>query len=144
MMGSERRSAVISKETATVTAYPFYSLTHPHPHPHTHPHIYIHTAINMATFEWAKDKIMMGSERRSAVISKETATVTAYHEGGHALVALKTGGADPVYKATIMPRGQALGMVTQLPDGDQTSVGVCDVCVCVNVILSVCVCVIFM
>ena len=78
-------------------------------------------AINMATFEWAKDKIMMGSERRSAVISKETATVTAYHEGGHALVALKTGGADPVYKATIMPRGQALGMVTQLPDGDQTS-----------------------
>lgn len=78
-------------------------------------------AINMATLEWAKDKIMMGSERRSAVISKETATVTAYHEGGHALVALKTGGADPVYKATIMPRGQALGMVTQLPDGDQTS-----------------------
>ena len=78
-------------------------------------------AINMATFEWAKDKIMMGSERRSAVISKETATVTAYHEGGHALVALKTSGADPLYKATIMPRGQALGMVTQLPDGDQTS-----------------------
>lgn len=78
-------------------------------------------AVDHAALEYAKDKILMGAERRSAVISPETARMTAYHEGGHALVALKTSGADPVHKATIMPRGQALGMVMQLPDGDQTS-----------------------
>jgi ATP-dependent metalloprotease len=78
-------------------------------------------AVDMAAFEFAKDKIIMGAERRSAVISPETARMTAYHEGGHALVAIMTAGAHPVYKATIMPRGQALGYVAQLPEGDQTS-----------------------
>lgn len=77
--------------------------------------------VTTADFEFAKDKIYMGPERKSAFISKETARMTAYHEGGHALVALKTPGANPIHKATIMPRGQALGMVMQLPDGDQTS-----------------------
>ena len=77
--------------------------------------------IPMTAFEFAKDKILMGSERKSAVISPESAKLTAYHEGGHALVAILTAGAHPVYKATIMPRGQALGYVSQLPEGDQTS-----------------------
>uniref|UniRef100_A0AAV1U4G1 AAA+ ATPase domain-containing protein n=1 Tax=Peronospora matthiolae TaxID=2874970 RepID=A0AAV1U4G1_9STRA len=78
--------------------------------------------VNMDAFEYAKDKILMGAERRSALITPESAKLTAYHEGGHALVAINTPGAHPVYKATIMPRGQALGMVAQLPDGDQTSI----------------------
>jgi ATP-dependent metalloprotease len=77
--------------------------------------------VGMAALEWAKDKIMMGAERKSAVLSPETMRMTAFHEAGHALVALKTAGADPIHKATIMPRGRALGMVMQLPDGDQTS-----------------------
>lgn len=77
--------------------------------------------ITMADLEFAKDKILMGAERKSALISAETAKLTAYHEGGHALVAIMTKGAHPVHKATIMPRGQALGMVSQLPEGDQTS-----------------------
>jgi ATP-dependent Zn protease len=77
--------------------------------------------VDHAAFEHAKDKILMGSERKSAVISKEGARLTAFHEGGHALMAIKTAGADPVHKATIMPRGQSLGMVMQLPEGDQTS-----------------------
>jgi len=66
--------------------------------------------------EYAKDKVLMGSERKSAVIPKEVQQVTAYHEGGHALVAIHTLGAMPIHKATIMPRGQALGMVHQLPE----------------------------
>jgi ATP-dependent Zn protease len=78
-------------------------------------------SIGMQAFEYAKDKIMMGAERKSAVLSKETMKMTAFHEAGHALIALKTDGADPIHKATIMPRGRALGMVMQLPDGDQTS-----------------------
>jgi ATP-dependent metalloprotease len=78
-------------------------------------------AVSHATLEYAKDKILMGAERKSAVISPESARLTAYHEGGHALVAIKTRGAHPIHKATIMPRGQALGMVSQLPEGDQTS-----------------------
>jgi len=77
--------------------------------------------VGMSALEWAKDKIMMGAERKSAVISPETMRMTAFHEAGHALVALLTAGADPIHKATIMPRGRALGMVMQLPDGDQTS-----------------------
>jgi ATP-dependent metalloprotease len=78
-------------------------------------------AISHKALEWAKDKILMGAERKSALITAKTAKCTAYHEAGHALVAIVTDGADPVHKATIMPRGQALGLVAQLPEGDQTS-----------------------
>jgi len=72
-------------------------------------------------FEEAKDKVMMGAERRSMVMSNEEKALTAYHEGGHALVALSVPAADPVHKATIIPRGLALGMVMQLPEGDRHS-----------------------
>jgi hypothetical protein len=68
----------------------------------------------MEVLEYAKDKIMMGAERQSAIISPETARMTAFHEAGHALVALKTAGANPIHKATIMPRGRSLGMVMQV------------------------------
>lgn len=78
-------------------------------------------AITMHVLEYAKDKILMGAERKTAVITPETARCTAYHEAGHALVATLTAGSLPIHKATIMPRGSALGMVTQLPEGDQTS-----------------------
>jgi len=64
---------------------------------------------------------MMGAERRSMVMTEDEKRLTAYHEGGHALVALSVPGADPVHKATIIPRGQALGMVMQLPERDQLS-----------------------
>eukprot|EP00526_Cylindrotheca_closterium_P006785 CAMPEP_0113630652 /NCGR_PEP_ID=MMETSP0017_2-20120614/15928_1 /TAXON_ID=2856 /ORGANISM="Cylindrotheca closterium" /LENGTH=748 /DNA_ID=CAMNT_0000541129 /DNA_START=54 /DNA_END=2300 /DNA_ORIENTATION=- /assembly_acc=CAM_ASM_000147 len=79
------------------------------------------SSITMSVLEYAKDKILMGAERKTAVITKETAKCTAYHEAGHALVAVLTEGAMPIHKATIMPRGQSLGMVTMLPEGDQTS-----------------------
>ncbi|MGH6987887.1 MAG: ATP-dependent zinc metalloprotease FtsH [Caulobacteraceae bacterium] len=72
-------------------------------------------------FEEAKDKVMMGAERKSMVMSEEEKRNTAYHEGGHALVALSVPSADPVHKATIIPRGLALGMVMQLPEGDRHS-----------------------
>ncbi len=78
-------------------------------------------SITMSVLEYAKDKIMMGAERKTAVITPKTAKITAFHEAGHALVAALTDGAQPIHKATIMPRGQALGMVMMLPEGDQTS-----------------------
>ncbi|MGJ3233033.1 MAG: ATP-dependent zinc metalloprotease FtsH [Oceanicaulis sp.] len=77
--------------------------------------------VGMAEFEDAKDKVMMGPERRSMVMTEKEKTLTAYHEAGHALVALKVPAADPVHKATIIPRGRALGMVMQLPEGDKMS-----------------------
>jgi len=81
-------------------------------------------AVTTAQLEFAKDKIMMGAERTSAVMTAEVRKLTAYHEGGHALVAFFTKGAHPIHKATIMPRGQALGMVHQLPENDVVSVSV--------------------
>jgi len=77
--------------------------------------------VTMRDFEDAKDKVMMGAERRSMVMSEDEKRNTAYHEGGHALVALTVPSADPVHKATIIPRGRALGMVMQLPEGDRYS-----------------------
>ncbi len=73
-------------------------------------------------FEDAKDKVMMGAERRTLVMSEEEKKLTAYHEAGHALVALKQEASDPIHKATIIPRGRALGMVMRLPERDQVSV----------------------
>jgi cell division protease FtsH len=77
--------------------------------------------VTMHDFEHAKDKVMMGAERRSMAMNEEEKTLTAYHEGGHAIVALNVPSTDPVHKATIVPRGRALGMVMQLPEGDRYS-----------------------
>ena len=72
-------------------------------------------------FEDAKDRVLMGAERKSMAMNEEEKRLTAYHEGGHAIVAINVKMADPVHKATIVPRGQALGMVMQLPEGDRYS-----------------------
>jgi cell division protease FtsH len=72
-------------------------------------------------FEDAKDKVMMGAERKSMAMNEEEKKLTAYHEAGHAIVAMNVKMADPVHKATIVPRGRALGMVMQLPEGDRYS-----------------------
>ena len=72
-------------------------------------------------FEDAKDRVMMGAERKSMAMNEEEKRLTAYHEGGHAIVAMNVKMADPVHKATIVPRGRALGMVMQLPEGDRYS-----------------------
>ena len=72
-------------------------------------------SIDMSDFEEAKDKVMMGVQRKSMVLSDDEKAVTAFHEAGHALVALRTKGADPVHKVTIIPRGRALGVTMQLP-----------------------------
>ncbi len=78
-------------------------------------------AVGMSEFEAAKDKVMMGSERRSMVMTEEEKKLTAYHEGGHAIAAVHSPDSDPVHKATIIPRGRALGMVMRLPEGDRIS-----------------------
>ena len=77
--------------------------------------------VTMVDFEEAKDKVMMGSERRSLVMSQDEKELTAYHEGGHAIVTLNQPASDPIHKATIIPRGRALGMVMRLPERDQLS-----------------------
>ena len=78
--------------------------------------------VTMSDLEEAKDKVMMGAERKSMVMTEEEKTLTAYHEGGHAVVALYEPTSDPIHKATIIPRGRALGMVMRLPERDQLSV----------------------
>jgi cell division protease FtsH len=80
--------------------------------------------VSMAEFEEAKDKVMMGSERRSMVMTDDEKKLTAYHEAGHAVVALHSPASDPIHKATIIPRGRALGMVMRLPEGDRISMAV--------------------
>jgi cell division protease FtsH len=77
--------------------------------------------VTMADLEDAKDKVMMGAERRSMAMSEEEKKLTAYHEAGHAIVGLKVPAGLPVHKATIIPRGRALGMVKFLPEGDRYS-----------------------
>lgn len=77
--------------------------------------------VTMAELEEAKDKVMMGAERKSMVIGEEEKKLTAYHEAGHAVVALHCPASDPIHKATIIPRGRALGMVMRLPESDKLS-----------------------
>ncbi len=77
--------------------------------------------VAMNEFEHAKDKVMMGAERRSLVMSEGEKRMTAYHEAGHALIAINDPECDPVHKATIIPRGRALGLVMSLPEGDRLS-----------------------
>jgi cell division protease FtsH len=78
--------------------------------------------VTMEDFESAKDKVMMGAERRSMVMTEEEKALTAYHEAGHAIVGLNVPQHDPIHKATIIPRGRALGLVMSLPERDQLSV----------------------
>ena len=78
--------------------------------------------VTMDDFEKAKDKVMMGAERRSMVMTEDEKKLTAYHEAGHAIVGLNVPHHDPIHKATIIPRGRALGMVMSLPERDQLSV----------------------
>lgn len=75
--------------------------------------------VNMADFEYAKDKVLMGKERRSLILSDEEKKITAYHEAGHALAARKLPGTDPIHKVSIIPRGRALGVTMQLPEEDR-------------------------
>jgi len=77
--------------------------------------------VTLEDFENAKDKVMMGSERRSMVMSEDEKKLTAYHEAGHAVATLHSPASDPIHKATIIPRGRALGMVMRLPERDQLS-----------------------
>lgn len=77
--------------------------------------------VGMEEFEDAKDKVMMGAERKSMVMSEKEKKLTAYHEAGHAIIALNEPESDPIHKATIVPRGRALGMVMRLPEGDRVS-----------------------
>ncbi|MEM7687901.1 MAG: ATP-dependent zinc metalloprotease FtsH [Pseudomonadota bacterium] len=77
--------------------------------------------VAMQEFEDAKDKVMMGAERRSMVMTEDEKKMTAYHEAGHALVSINEPASDPIHKATIIPRGRALGMVMRLPERDSYS-----------------------
>ena len=77
--------------------------------------------VTMRELESAKDKVMMGAERKSMVMSEDEKKMTAYHEGGHALVSIYNPASDPIHKATIIPRGRALGMVMRLPEADKLS-----------------------
>jgi cell division protease FtsH len=77
------------------------------------------SAVEMADLEHAKDKVQFGVERRSLVLTEEERRLTAYHEAGHAVVAMKTPGSDPVHKVTIIPRGRALGLTASLPETDR-------------------------
>src|SRR5262249_42502992 len=77
--------------------------------------------VTQVEFEDAKDKVMIGAERKSLVMTEEEKLLTAYHEGGHAIVALNVQATDPVHKATIIPRGRALGMGIHLRERDQLS-----------------------
>ncbi|MFA4994941.1 MAG: ATP-dependent zinc metalloprotease FtsH [Bdellovibrionales bacterium] len=76
-------------------------------------------AVEMADFEYAKDKVMMGAERRSMAMTEDEKKLTAYHEGGHALVGLNVPQSDPLHKVTIIPRGRALGLTMSLPERDK-------------------------
>jgi len=78
--------------------------------------------VTMEDFENAKDRVMMGAERRSMVMNEDEKKLTAYHEAGHAIVGLHVPQHDPIHKATIIPRGRALGLVLSLPERDQLSV----------------------
>jgi cell division protease FtsH len=78
-------------------------------------------SVSMNELELAKDKVMMGAERKSMVMRDEEKRLTAYHEAGHALIAFFTPDSDPIHKATIIPRGRALGMVMRLPENDRIS-----------------------
>ncbi|KAK0503259.1 ATP-dependent peptidase [Armillaria luteobubalina] len=78
--------------------------------------------VSLSHFEWAKDRILMGAERKSQYIAEKDKLATAYHEGGHALVALYTDGAMPLHKVTCVPRGHALGYTSMLPENDRTSI----------------------
>ena len=80
---------------------------------------YNQKTVQMQDFEFAKDKVLMGSERRSMIISEEEKMVTAIHEAGHALLAVLLPHADPIHKVTIIPRGMALGVTQQLPVDDK-------------------------
>jgi len=82
---------------------------------------YNRKTVAMLDFEWAKDKVLMGTERRSIVMSNEEKRNTAYHEAGHTLVGIKVPNADPIHKVSIIPRGMALGVTMQLPEADRYS-----------------------
>ncbi|GAV55242.1 hypothetical protein ZYGR_0AS05660 [Zygosaccharomyces rouxii] len=79
-------------------------------------------SVDMSHFEWAKDKILLGAEKKTMVLTEASRKATAYHEAGHAIMAMFTPGATPLYKATILPRGGALGITFQLPEMDKVDI----------------------
>ena len=79
------------------------------------------TALSLADFEWARDKVMMGPERRSMLMTEREKQTTAYHEAGHALVSVLLPKSDPIHKVTIVPRGRAMGLTAYLPENDVQS-----------------------